>query len=106
MEPLRKHTSHMVPPSRAGQAYNTAMSGPRWIVLGVSLACALAQGPLPQHPRSAPAAEQAQPRLRVDTQMVLVPVTVNDKLNRPVSGLEKEHFRVFEDNVEQPIRQF
>src|SRR5947209_600513 len=96
----------MVPPSCARQAYNTAMSGPRWIVLGVSMACALAQGPL-QHPRAASSpVESVQPRLRVDTQMVLVPVTVNDKLNRPVSGLEKEHFRLFEDNVEQPIVQF
>src|SRR5215471_17164082 len=44
--------------------------------------------------------------LRVDTQLVLVPVSVNDKLNRPVSGLEKENFRLYEDNIEQPIVQF
>jgi VWFA-related protein len=42
----------------------------------------------------------------VDTQLVLVPVAVSDKLNRPVSGLEKENFRVFEDSVEQPIAHF
>jgi VWFA-related protein len=35
-----------------------------------------------------------------------VPVTVNDPLNRPVSGLEKENFRLFEDKVAQPITQF
>jgi VWFA-related protein len=47
-----------------------------------------------------------QPTLRVDTSLVLVPVSVNDPLNRPVSGLEKENFRVFDDQVEQTITQF
>ena len=42
----------------------------------------------------------------MDTNLVLVPVSVNDPLNRPVSGLEKENFRVFEDKVEQEITQF
>jgi len=37
---------------------------------------------------------------------VLVPVSVNDPLNRPVSGLEKENFRVFDDQIEQTITQF
>jgi len=37
---------------------------------------------------------------------VLVPVTVCDPLNRPVTGLEKEHFKVYEDKVEQTISQF
>src|SRR5690348_5364704 len=44
--------------------------------------------------------------LRVDTNLVLVPVSVNDPLSRPVSGLEKENFRLFEDKVEQPITHF
>ncbi len=44
--------------------------------------------------------------IRVDTTLILVPVAVNDPLNRPVSGLEKENFRVFEDKVPQPITQF
>ena len=35
-----------------------------------------------------------------------MPVSVNDPLNRPVSGLEKENFRLFEDKVAQPITQF
>ena len=33
-------------------------------------------------------------------------MSVNDPLNRPVSGLEKENFRLFEDKVPQPITQF
>jgi Ca-activated chloride channel family protein len=79
------------------------------MVLAVALA-ALAIGaqvtiePRPKRPNP----EQTSPRatLRVDTTLILVPVTVNDPLNRPVSGLEKENFRLFEDKVEQPIRHF
>src|SRR5258708_4199900 len=41
--------------------------------------------------------------LRVDTTVVLIPVDVSDKLNRPVSGLEKENFKIFDDKVEQKI---
>src|SRR5579863_8098281 len=44
--------------------------------------------------------------LRVDTNLVLVPTTVNDDFNRPVTGLEKEDFRLFEDKVEQTITSF
>ncbi|MBV9294905.1 MAG: VWA domain-containing protein, partial [Acidobacteriaceae bacterium] len=36
----------------------------------------------------------------------LINVTVTDPLNRFVTGLEKEHFRVFEDKIEQDITQF
>ncbi len=44
--------------------------------------------------------------LRVNKTVVLINVTVTDPLNRFVTGLEKEHFRVFEDKVEQEITQF
>ena len=44
--------------------------------------------------------------LRVDTTLVQINVTVTDPLNRFVTGLEKEHFRLFEDKVEQKIRDF
>jgi Ca-activated chloride channel homolog len=45
-------------------------------------------------------------RLRIDTSLVLVPVEVSDRLNRPVSGLEKQNFHVFDDKVEQKIVSF
>jgi len=45
-------------------------------------------------------------RLRVDTTLVLIPVEVSDMLNRPVSGLEKQNFHVFDDKVEQKIVSF
>src|ERR1700683_4463703 len=45
-------------------------------------------------------------RLRIDTSLVLVPVEVSDRLNRPVSGLEKQNFHIFDDKVEQKIVSF
>jgi len=44
--------------------------------------------------------------IRVEKTLVLINVTVTDPLNRFVTGLEKEHFRLFEDKVEQEISQF
>ena len=46
------------------------------------------------------------PNLRIDANLVLVPVTVCDPMNRPVTGLEKEHFRVLDNKVEQTITHF
>ena len=45
-------------------------------------------------------------RIRVDVNLVLVPVTVCNPYNQPVTGLEKEHFKLFDDKVEQTITQF
>lgn len=44
--------------------------------------------------------------LRINSTLVLIPVSVYDPMNRSVTGLEKEHFKVFEDKVEQDISQF
>jgi Ca-activated chloride channel family protein len=54
------------------------------------------------------AAQQTQekPVFRVGVETVFVKVAVTDPLNRYVTGLEKEHFKVFEDRVEQAIVQF
>ncbi len=58
-------------------------------------------------PQPKPDSESAPSRtLRVDTTVVQIPVTVTDPLNRFVTGLEKEHFRLFEDKVEQSITHF
>jgi len=46
------------------------------------------------------------PSIRVNSDLVLIPVTVLDRDDRSVVGLEKERFRVFEDKVEQVITQF
>ncbi len=44
--------------------------------------------------------------IRINTTLVLIPVSVYDPMNRSVTGLEKEHFKVFEDKVEQEVSQF
>jgi Ca-activated chloride channel homolog len=44
--------------------------------------------------------------MRVDVDLVLVPVTVTDALNRPVIDLPKQNFMLYEGGVAQPIRYF
>src|SRR5215510_75769 len=44
--------------------------------------------------------------LKVDVDLVLVNATVTDSLNRYVSGLESEHFQIWEDKIEQKIAYF
>jgi len=46
------------------------------------------------------------PALHVGVDLVLVPVTVVDDMNRPVMGLAKQDFSVFEDNDPQQISLF
>jgi len=54
--------------------------------------------------------EKIEPRaaanIRVDSNLVLIPVTVTDPLNRFVTGLEKENFKLLEDKLPQEISQF
>ena len=38
--------------------------------------------------------------------MVLVPITVTDPMNRLVTGLEQEDFQIYENNGQQKIRSF
>jgi Ca-activated chloride channel homolog len=44
--------------------------------------------------------------LKVDVDLVLVPVTVTDPMNRLVTGLEKDNFQLMEGNAPQEIRTF
>ena len=44
--------------------------------------------------------------LKVDVDLVLVPVTITDPMNRLVTGLEKENFQLYESNSQQEIRTF
>jgi Ca-activated chloride channel homolog len=43
------------------------------------------------------------PNLKIDSSLVLVPVTVTDASDRPVTDLASDAFRVFEDNIEQQV---
>ena len=60
--------------------------------------------PRPKPPVKEPVLPKSD--IRVNSSLVLIPVTVNDPLNRFVTGLEKENFKIFEDKVEQTITQF
>ncbi|HJT88648.1 MAG TPA: VWA domain-containing protein [Bryobacteraceae bacterium] len=59
--------------------------------------------PRPRPPRreSLPA-----PNIRLDVKLVEIPVTVTDSLERPLTGLHKDDFRLFEDDTEQEISTF
>ena len=69
-----------------------------------------AQEARPQlRPRVKPAdseADRITPNLRIDTNLVLIPVTVTTPLNQFVTQMEKEHFRLIEDKQEQEITYF
>jgi Ca-activated chloride channel homolog len=54
-------------------------------------------------PRIAPARRASPPNLQANTSLVLVPVSVTDASNRPVLGLDKSSFRIFDNNVEQHL---
>ena len=55
-----------------------------------------------------PASAKAKPGslLRMNVDMVLVPVTVTDPMNRLVTGLEQEDFQILENNGAQKIKSF
>ena len=55
--------------------------------------------------RPRPAAE-TEPLLRIDSSLVLVPVHVMNSLGASVTGLQRDTFRLFEDQTEQAISSF
>ena len=61
-------------------------------------------------PRSRPSrtaeANRRPANIRVDTTLVLINVTVTTPLNQVVTGLEAEHFQLFEDKIEQNVSEF
>jgi VWFA-related protein len=54
----------------------------------------------------AQAGTNSQTTFRADSNLVVIPVSVTDKVNRFVLGLRKQDFHVFEDGVEQTIAHF
>jgi Ca-activated chloride channel family protein len=55
---------------------------------------------------AAQATSRRDARIRVDVNLVLVPVTVTDTINRLVTGLERENFYIFDNNIPQAIKSF
>lgn len=79
-------------------------------VAGVTALAVAADDNVTITPRVKPGENASAPapkaNIRVDTNLVLIPVTVTDPLNRFVTGLEANAFKVFEDKVEQKIVSF
>src|SRR3954451_685661 len=48
----------------------------------------------------------AQPPLRVDVNLVIVPVTVTDRKGAVINGLDRSRFQIFEEGVPQAIATF
>src|SRR6266478_222697 len=57
-------------------------------------------------PQSASSQSEAQAKIRVNSNLVILPVTVKDRNGNLVPELQKQEFRVFDDNVEQSIDVF
>jgi len=79
----------------------------------VCAACALTASPLEEPvvivtPRASRPSRNTPGRstMKVDVSMKLVPITVTDAKDQPVTNLSPSSFRVFEDNIEQKVVSF
>jgi len=57
-------------------------------------------------PRRPPPGKMRPSSLRLDYNLVLIPVLVTDLYDRPVHGLNKENFKLYEGTSEQKIKEF
>ncbi len=75
--------------------------GGRWLWIVTSWLLATTRALPAQIPQHLPS---AQADLRVDVNLVVLPVAVTDSLGQSITGLQRENFRLFQDGVEQQIR--
>ena len=61
--------------------------------------------PTPSQPVDSSLPNHGKP-YKVDVNLVLVPVTITDPMNRLVTGLDRENFNIFEGRDQQEIRTF
>jgi Ca-activated chloride channel family protein len=69
----------------------------------VTAAFSQSQGPVQPPKENGNLQIKPNQAIKVDVSMALVNVTVTDPLNRLVTGLDKENFRVYEDGIEQEV---
>jgi VWFA-related protein len=86
------------PPANATGATGTSSAAPPRVSIEARKSTAA--------PKAAPEEESREANIKIDTNLVLINVSVRDPLNRFVTGLERENFKLFEDKVEQKIAQF
>ncbi len=60
----------------------------------------------PQRPPAGPPPSDARAKIIVNSNLVILPVTVKDRSGNLVPDLQRDEFRVFEDDVEQKIDVF
>src|SRR6266849_2437395 len=65
-----------------------------------------APGQTTQRPPAGPPPSDARAKISVNSNLVILPVTVKDRSGNLVPDLQRDEFRVFEDNVEQKIDVF
>ena len=81
-------------------------------IFSYSIAVRAQDSPVNIQPRAVPgttstgSADRVTPHIRVNADLVLIPVMVTDHRDRLITGLERGHFRVYEDKVEQAITHF
>jgi VWFA-related protein len=75
-------------------------------VIAISLAAAAARGQQGRPAAKPPSREDTGTVFRSDTRLVVLPTTVVDKSGHLVTTLPKEAFTVFENGVQQQIKQF
>src|SRR5229473_6423212 len=103
--------------SRGLRLPSTFAAAPLLLIVGIRLVLSAADKPPARDeskveitPRAkkgdAPPDTVRRGNIRVDSTLVLIPVTVTDPLNRFVTGLERENFRLFEDKSEQKLTHF
>ncbi|MBI4459306.1 MAG: VWA domain-containing protein [Acidobacteria bacterium] len=68
--------------------------------------CVLILTAVPASVAQEPSERQDEFRLRVETDLVVLHATVTDKDSKPVADLQREHFRVFDNGVEQLLKVF
>jgi Ca-activated chloride channel family protein len=85
-------------------AYVAAQTAGQSAPATVPLQSGASQTPQPQS--SAPPPSEARAKISVNSNLVILPVTVKDRSGNLVPDLQRNEFRVFEDNVEQKIDVF
>jgi len=63
-------------------------------------------GPAPNELVSAASLRTREKPIKANVELVLIPVTITDPLNRLVTGLDKENFAILEGNAQQEIKNF
>jgi VWFA-related protein len=95
--------------SQPGATPDAPKQRPRRVGAGNAPPAQKTPTPLPSpSPRSAPAGEEVDEDdvVRVDTQLISVPVTVTDRTGRPLTNLRAENFALYEDGQPQRVANF